>query len=151
MDGALPPPLCAVPPAAAAAAFGQNPASLTRRFVASQEYYELLHSCRAALTSFADDRYFVDTASSSVAAALIGSTPLVASSRLLQAYSYLSADAVFFVDDRMSDADAMAMLAALPDEQLGGRVAAIARLKERLFRRNVAALQKMMAQLQGAR
>jgi hypothetical protein len=111
----------------------------------AQEYYELLHSCRATLTSFTDDIYLTTKASSSVAAALLSGVPLVASRRLLQAYGYLALDAVFLMEDGMADAEAMARVAALPDEQAHAVAAAVGRLQKRLFRRNVDALRHMMA------
>jgi hypothetical protein len=80
-----------------------------------------------------------------VAAALLSGTPLVASRRLLQAYSYLALDAVFLMEDGVADAEAMARVAALPDDQVHAVAVAVGRLKERLFRRNVDALRHMLA------
>lgn len=52
-----------------------------------QSYFELLHSCVALLPAFASPAYYTEKGSSSVGAALVAGTPLIATQRLLQAYT----------------------------------------------------------------
>ena len=60
-----------------------------------QAYYAAVHDALAVLPAFASDHYYTTKASSSVAAALICGTPLLATEQLLAAYSYLQANATF--------------------------------------------------------
>jgi hypothetical protein len=73
--------------------------------VRMQEYYEVLHSCKAILPAFASDAYYVNKGSSSVAASFISGTPLVATPRLLQAYSFLDESAAIMVQEGMGDVE----------------------------------------------
>lgn len=57
-------------------------------------YYELLQCSSVMVTAFASDDYFHNKASSTVAASVIAAVPVVASERLLQAYTYLERDLV---------------------------------------------------------
>ena len=52
-----------------------------------------MRQARAVLPAFASDVYYTSKASSSVAAALICGTPLLANLQLLRAYSYLPPEA----------------------------------------------------------
>ena len=54
-----------------------------------------MRRARAVLPAFASDVYYTAKASSSVAAALICGTPLLAGPQLLRAYSYLPPEATF--------------------------------------------------------
>jgi len=54
----------------------------------------VVHDALAVLPAFASNVYYTTKASSSVAAAIICGTPLLADHELLAAYSYLSEDAV---------------------------------------------------------
>ena len=54
-----------------------------------------MRDARAVLPAFALAVYYTDKASSSVAAALICGTPLLADEQLLAAYSYVPANATF--------------------------------------------------------
>lgn len=59
------------------------------------EFYTILARSFALLPAFAVDEYYQMKASSSVQAALIGGTPLVAIRKLLEEYAYLPAEAVY--------------------------------------------------------
>lgn len=55
-----------------------------------QEYYARLQKALAVVPGFARDTYYKSKASSSVAAALICCTPLIANRDLMNAYTYLN-------------------------------------------------------------
>ena len=59
------------------------------------QYYSLLSRTFALVPAFANSEYLDRKASSSVPAALIGGSPLVASQEILRSYSYLPRDAVW--------------------------------------------------------
>eukprot|EP00884_Botryococcus_braunii_P002844 jgi/Botrbrau1/12560/Bobra.0169s0095.1 len=85
-------------------------------------------------------------ASSSVAAAIICCTPLIANKNLMTAYNYLDEvglllhDMVYFKEGNETDAEAMARIQALPEADLNSRGEALERLRQRLFAHNQAAL-----------
>ena len=56
-----------------------------------QEFYQVISLAEAVVPAFAGDAYYRSTASSSVAAAFLCDTPLLADQRLLRHYSYLTA------------------------------------------------------------
>ena len=56
-----------------------------------QEFYQVISSAEAIVPAFAGDAYYRSTASSSVAAAFLCDTPLLADEQLLRHYSYLTA------------------------------------------------------------
>ena len=55
----------------------------------AQEYYEALHACAAVLPGFASGAYYINKGSSSVGAAFIAGTPLLATPPLLRAYKFV--------------------------------------------------------------
>ena len=71
---------------------------------AAQEYYRAIQGALAVLPAFASPVYLTRKASSSVAAAVICGTPLLADAALLRAYSYLPPRAVFetAADERLA-------------------------------------------------
>ena len=70
----------------------------------AQEYYIAIQGALAVLPAFASPVYLTRKASSSVAAAIICGTPLLADPALLQAYSYLPSRPVFetTTDERLA-------------------------------------------------
>jgi hypothetical protein len=78
------------------------------------EYYSILSQSFALLPSFASKDYLDRKASSSVPAALIGGTPLVASQEILDAYSYLPRDAVWMQEEGETEMDTVARVLKLP-------------------------------------
>ena len=70
----------------------------------------------AVLPAFASPAYLTHKASSSVAAAIICGTPLLADEALLRAYSYLPERAVFMTVAGEHEAYAMARVAAHSSE-----------------------------------
>ncbi|KZO90832.1 hypothetical protein CALVIDRAFT_602634 [Calocera viscosa TUFC12733] len=73
-------------------------------------YYELLASMDLLLPAFHGDGYYINTASSSIPAALIGRVPVLASSRHMRAYGYLAPPAAIMRPTSMSDAKAIQLL-----------------------------------------
>ena len=111
-----------------------------------QQYYEVLHGCVAIMPLFASEAYYVSKGSSSVAAALIAGTPLVATPRLLRAYSFLDASSVFLVPEGTGDVDAMQAILALPPETARAKAAALGALRRSLYDRNLATLQAALGE-----
>ena len=74
------------------------------------DYYSLLSKQFAVLPAFASDDYFDRKASSSVPAALISGAPLVASQKLLDAYTYLPKEAVWVSEKGESEMDVIERL-----------------------------------------
>lgn len=109
-----------------------------------QEYYEVLHGCLAVLPAFASDAYYFNKGSSTVGTALVSGTPVVATKRLLGAYSYLDRRSVYLVDGKNSPVDSMLHVARLPPAEHAATEAALRRLRVRLLRRNLVALCKLM-------
>lgn len=81
-----------------------------------------------------------------MAASLISGTPLVATPRLLATYTFLDASSVFLVPEGTSDVDAMLAVQALPAERVAAKVAALERLRERLYDRNLEVLQQVLGE-----
>lgn len=109
-----------------------------------QEYYEVLHGCQAVLPAFASDAYFFNKGSSTVGTALVAGTPIVATKRLLRAYSYLDTRSVYVVGEKSSPVDSMLRVSRMRPKEREATEAALRRLRIRLLRRNLVALCKLM-------
>jgi hypothetical protein len=59
------------------------------------DFYRTLHDATGIIPAFATDGYYFDKASSTVAASLISTTPLIASPLLLEKYKYLDKSVVY--------------------------------------------------------
>lgn len=81
------------------------------------DYYALLSRSFALLPAFATDEYLDRKASSSIPAALIGGTPLVVTQAILDAYSYLTNDVVWFQREGETDMDVVGRVLRMPAEQ----------------------------------
>ena len=77
------------------------------------DFYRTLHGALALLPAFAEDKYYFTKASSTIAASLISTTPLIASSLLLKKYTFLGEGDVFLRKDLESEAQAAVRLATL--------------------------------------
>lgn len=121
---------------------------LVRRYTSLpfQEFYEVLHSCIAIMPAFASDAYYMYKGSSSVAASLIADTPIIATPRLLAAYSFLDTSAVFMVPEGTRDVDAMEAVMSLPAEVIEGKHAAMGALRTQLYDRNLALFQASLGE-----
>lgn len=69
------------------------------------DYYSIISRTFALLPAFASNEYLDRKASSSVPAALIGGTPLVATQDIIDAYSYLNKDVVWLQEKDETDLD----------------------------------------------
>ncbi|KAL9640240.1 MAG: hypothetical protein Q9164_000386 [Protoblastenia rupestris] len=78
------------------------------------DFYDLLSQQSALLPAFSSDHYLWMKASSSIAASLIGGTPLVANKKILHAYSYLSEDAVYLQREGESEFDVIQRMLESP-------------------------------------
>ena len=68
-----------------------------------KDFYSILSRTFTLLPAFATKEYLDRKASSSVPAALIGGTPLVATKEIVEAYSYLSEDVVWLQNGKESE------------------------------------------------
>ena len=68
-----------------------------------KDYYSVLSHTFALLPAFANDEYLQFKASSTIPASLLSGTPLVATKEILEAYSYLPEDAVYFQKDQETE------------------------------------------------
>jgi len=71
------------------------------------QFYEELSRNVALLPAFASDLYYEKKSSSSIGAALIAGTPLIANRTLLAAYSFLDEAAIYFLNDGESEVQMM--------------------------------------------
>jgi len=81
------------------------------------DYYAVLDHSFALLPAFATNEYLDRKASSSIPAALIGGTPLVATQAMLDAYSYLTKDVVWFQKEGETDMDVVGRVLQMSPEQ----------------------------------
>lgn len=81
--------------------------------LAYSDYYAILSRTFALLPAFANREYLDRKASSSVPAALIGGTPLVATHEILSTYNYLTADAVYIQKEGETEVDVVGKILSL--------------------------------------
>lgn len=71
------------------------------------DFYGHMSEGMAILPAFASNDYFSEKASSSVPASIIAGVPIVASQKLLDAYTYLGENEVWFAEEGETDIDAI--------------------------------------------
>jgi hypothetical protein len=81
------------------------------------DFYGLLSKVSAVLPGFASPEYLDRKASSSVPAALIAGTPLVADRRLLAAYAYVEEESVWLQEDGENEFDVVGRMLSSTAEQ----------------------------------
>ncbi|KAI5267731.1 hypothetical protein E4T47_07986 [Aureobasidium subglaciale] len=81
------------------------------------DFYGLLSKVSAVLPGFASPEYLDRKASSSVPAALIAGTPLVADRRLLEAYSYVEEESVWLQENGENEFDVVGRMLAATTQQ----------------------------------
>ncbi|KAI4794292.1 hypothetical protein E4T44_12528 [Aureobasidium sp. EXF-8845] len=81
------------------------------------DFYGLLSKVSAVLPGFASPEYLDRKASSSVPAALIAGTPLVADRRLLAAYTYVEEESVWLQEDGENEFDVVERMLSSTTEQ----------------------------------
>lgn len=72
-----------------------------------QEFYAAIRQSWAVLPAFAGDHYYCCKASSTVPAALIAGTPLLATQELINAYTYLDDTTVILQNNNETEGQAM--------------------------------------------
>ncbi len=101
-------------------------------------YYAIIARSVALVPSFATEEYYVERASSTVAASLIAGCPLVASRRLLATYTYLDESVVWVQEE---DEDEMDVVIRLGHERSAGersaKNASVRRRNQELCARSV--------------
>ena len=105
--------------------------------LAYPEYYSLLSRTFALLPAFASDGYFHTKASSTIPAALIAGAPLIATAELVEAYSYLSEDAVWIQEEGMSDMDVVAQVLQMSEEERRRKKQFVREWSQQLMHENV--------------
>ena len=81
------------------------------------DFYDVLSGMTAILPAFADDDYFIHKASSSVPASIIAGSPIVATRRMLDMYSYMHEDTVWLQREGQSDFEALWEIIKKPRSQ----------------------------------
>lgn len=89
------------------------------------EYYSILSRTFALLPAFATSEYLDRKASSSVPAALIAGTPLVASQPIIDAYSYINNDMVWRQESGEKDLDVVGKILKLEQQDRNIKKAAV--------------------------
>ncbi|KAF8250716.1 hypothetical protein K440DRAFT_653526 [Wilcoxina mikolae CBS 423.85] len=96
------------------------------------QFYAIISRTFALLPAFASEEYLDRKASSSVPAALIGGVPLVATQKVLNAYSYMDKEVVWLQGEKESDLDVVGRILKMgPKER---------RKKKELVRRKCATI-----------
>jgi hypothetical protein len=80
-------------------------------------FYSTLSHTTALIPGFADKDYFTTKASSTVPASLIAGSPLIATRRLLHAYTYLAEECVWLQSDDETEFDVLARIVKLSFEE----------------------------------
>ncbi|ELR14838.1 uncharacterized protein ACA1_129930 [Acanthamoeba castellanii str. Neff] len=102
------------------------------------DYYRLLGQNVALLTAFESNAYYYERASSTIPAALISGTPVIADQRLLDAYSYLDRSLVWFREPGEEEMDVAVKVARETSaEERRARSAQVRRKNRDLCRANV--------------
>lgn len=101
------------------------------------EFYNILSRSSALLPAFATDEYYEMKASSSVPAALIAGIPLIATRRLLEAYSYLSAEVLYLQEEEESDMDVVRRILESTAAQRLDKATKVRMASDDLVRKNV--------------
>jgi hypothetical protein len=100
------------------------------------KYYNMLSRTFSLLPGFATDEYLDRKASSSVPAALIAGTPLIASEEIVGAYAYLPMDAVWLQYKGESEMDTVARIVAWSDEEHALKKSNVRKASARIVQRN---------------
>lgn len=96
------------------------------------------------MPAFAGPHYYCCKASSSVAAALVAGTPLVASQTLLDAYSYLDSSTVFMQYDNETDVQAMERIMLWHADEVSTIRDNLKSLKEHVNQQNMQLLRNIL-------
>lgn len=110
-----------------------------------QEYYTSIRQGQAVLPAFAGTHYYCCKASSTVPAALIAGTPLLATNSLISAYSYLDNTTVILQNSNETESDAMNRVLQWSKPDLTPFRHNIMELKSKLYLANKEAIQQILS------
>lgn len=102
------------------------------------EFYKVLSHTTALIPGFADQDYFTTKASSSVPASLIAGSPLIATRKLLDAYTYLEERCVWLQGGGESEFDVLSRIIRLSFEERLRKVEAVRMCNVELVEENKA-------------
>jgi hypothetical protein len=100
-------------------------------------YYSMLSQTFSLLPAFATTAYLDRKASSSIPAALIAGTPLIASEEILGAYAYLPFEAVWLQYGKESEMDVVQRIVLWSDEEHALKKSKVRNACERLVQTNI--------------
>ncbi|KAK6542934.1 hypothetical protein TWF694_006872 [Orbilia ellipsospora] len=101
------------------------------------DFYTILSRCFALLPAFATPEYLDRKASSTVPAGLIAGSPLVASKEIVDAYAYLTEDAVWLQAPEETDFDVIGRVLQLPNEERKAKAAKVRDLTKKIIDENI--------------
>lgn len=129
------------------------PAPLSGRIVVGEslpypQFYDALRHVGALLPSFSKRAYLESKASSTVAASLISGAPMVADAAILEKYSYLSEECVWFRKEGETELEAAlrGMSEADSVKAIRRKKECLKRLKERIVAQNAVDLERWIAE-----
>ncbi|MCJ1274613.1 hypothetical protein MMC21_002410 [Puttea exsequens] len=111
------------------------------------DYYTTLGSMTAVSTGWPDHErmiYHDFKVSSSIAASVIAETPLIATKRTLQSYTYLNKEAVWFQEPEDTTLDTIHKLLQSSPEEVKRKKDAVRAIKERLIAENIQQAAKLL-------
>lgn len=101
------------------------------------EYYDKIHHSLALLPAFASDSYLVYKASSSIGASLLTGVPMIADQQLLDAYTHLTRDGVYFQNDGEHYVDTVERIRKLSIAEVNEKRANASAMNQRIIQDNV--------------
>ena len=101
------------------------------------EYYAVLSNTFAILPAFADNNYLDRKASSTVPASLLGGTPLVATTEILAAYSYLPEEAVYRQREDETELSAVGRILQLKAQERKDKTASVRKACAEIIEGNI--------------
>ncbi|KAI5268114.1 hypothetical protein E4T47_07872 [Aureobasidium subglaciale] len=110
------------------------------------DYYKILSQTFALLPAFASDTYLDRKASSSVPAALIAGTPLIATKAIIEAYSYISEDTVWLQEDGESEFNVVQRVLDMDSDSRKKKMEAVREKRSKLVQENIKLVEDWMNQ-----
>ncbi|KAI5200578.1 hypothetical protein E4T39_05685 [Aureobasidium subglaciale] len=110
------------------------------------DYYKILSQTFALLPAFASDTYLDRKASSSVPAALIAGTPLIATKAIIGAYSYMSEDSVWLQADGESEFDVVRRVLNMDPDSRKKKMKSVRDRCTEIVQGNIKRVEEWMAQ-----
>ena len=106
-----------------------------------QSFYDIIARTLALVPSLANPRYFTHKFSSTIITSLSTGTPVIASKRLLDAYSFLNKDSVFSQEGEEEEIDVMLKIVRLGEEQVTKVREGLKQVVEELNKRSIGLLE----------